>query len=175
MFSMKVQDFGVEQFGVNALECNAREKNIINRQNAFLFAYAQVGTALEACKLSGVNISTPYRWNRNDSFFYRERLAIAHAVFSETIESLIYQRIKNPKANLGTDSLIWRAIQSLNPQKFNQQPVIVMEENASKDLLAEIKRQALEAKATALPATINEDSPEEIPEAQKLLDRGRNS
>lgn len=98
--------------------CTAAEIQRWERQERFLRAYARVGTLHGACTESGVQYATQAYWAEVNLWSFRDRLREAQEAYTARWESLMDERLSDPKSNRGSDILLMFKLKALRPEKY---------------------------------------------------------
>ena len=118
---------------------DVRDKKREPRQDAFLAAYAQLGTIQAAADDVGMHRNTHYDWlevNHND---YRKRWDAAQQTFNDSLEKLAFDRVNNPEGNRGSDVLLITMLNAHKPEKYKR---MESPNSVAADLVASIKAMA---------------------------------
>ena len=111
-----------EHWDIDTTNLTQWQHNELSHQIAFLAAYGEHGTMNKASEQTGVNIATPHRWRKNDHFRFRDRLAMAHAKFCDSLEDKALELAKGLKP--GQNSLILVTLLNANlPDKYRPNAV----------------------------------------------------
>ena len=107
------------------------------KQDAFLTAYGELGTITYACKAVGISRSTYYNWLENNLYNFKEKQAVAHEIFGESIRNIALERIKlqGPKDN---PVLLMAFLNAFAPQYFKRDSSTA--NDAAKELMVELKK-----------------------------------
>ena len=75
-----------------------REQTVAN-QDAFLTAYAGIGSLRSVCESLGLNRKTVLSWNHSDTYGFKERYVQAKEEFREYLQDLAIRRVRDQKPN----------------------------------------------------------------------------
>ena len=89
-------------------------QRISKTQETFCKAFAKTGTIKKACQLAGLSRETVRLWEKNDIQGFREKYREAQNEHADWILELTWDRLENPKGNLGTDTLLIAANNTYN-------------------------------------------------------------
>jgi hypothetical protein len=112
-----------------------------DRQEAFLLAYAQLGTILHAAKTAGISRFTVNKWLSTDLHSFKKRMELAHQDYCDRIERMIDERLANPQDNRGSDILLMFKAKAEMPEKYREE-VKVLGMEGPKEMLARLKEMA---------------------------------
>jgi hypothetical protein len=129
------QDWG---FPTNPSTVN---KQCWGRQEAFLTAYAQLGTILHAAKAAGISRFTVNKWLSTDLHSFKKRMELAHQDHCDHLERMIDERLANPQGNRGSDILLMFKAKAEMPEKYREE-VKVLGMEGPKEMLARLKEMA---------------------------------
>lgn len=111
-----------EHWDIDTSDLTQWQHNELSHQIAFLSAYGEHGTMNKASEQIGVNIATPHRWRKNNHFAFRDRLAMAHAKFCDSLEDKALELARGLKP--GQNSLILVTLLNANlPDKYRPNAV----------------------------------------------------
>jgi hypothetical protein len=121
------------------------------RQEAFLLAYAKLGTILHAAEAVGIHRDTVNKWISADLYSFKKRMDLAHDDYCDWIQGLIRDRIANPQGNRGSDVLVMFAAKAEMPQKYREEVRVIGVETqvAMLDKLREMARKERERQLEA--------------------------
>ena len=125
------------------------------RQLAFLDAYGEYATIRGACSSSGISRSTYDNWHANDMEFVRSFDAAKQA-FAEYLESLAFERVRNPDKGRGSDVLLIALLNSNMPWKYK--PQIAGDVDSAKELIMEWRKAAKEVKKSEAGTLVDLDA-----------------
>ena len=86
-------------------------------QERFLKAHAKDGTIARAARAAGITRETVYAWGREDVDGFRQRFEHAKHEFRVNLESIIFNRLEDPKCPPG---LIICALKAHWPEKYRE-------------------------------------------------------
>ena len=121
---------------------NSKEA-VLERQDRYLRAYAELGTVRNAAKAAEIDRSTVDRWFKDDLHGFRSRYDHARQSHREYLESKMFALIEEMKPGQNPTLLIF-ALNGAWPEKYKMN-VSGNEDNA-KQTLSEIRKLAKEAK-----------------------------
>jgi hypothetical protein len=113
------QDYG---FPANPSTVN---KQCWARQEAFLLAYAKLGTILHAAEAVGISRVTVHGWINTDLYSFKKRMDLAHDDYCDWIQGVIRDRIANPQGNRGSDVLVMFAAKAEMPGKYREEVRVI--------------------------------------------------
>ena len=127
-------------------QANTTKKNTEARQQAFLAAFSECGTILEAARAAGVGRTAVYDWQRDDRDGFRERIQHATHNFREHLEELAIARVHKHGDN--ANPLLLITLLNTNwPEKYR--PNVAPTDDAAKEAVAEFKAALREERAKA--------------------------
>ena len=124
----------------------------LESQDAFLKAYAEVGTVRHAVEASGNSRSTVYLWDREDAQGFSKRYELARHDYHEKLERLMFARLESGKANPVTEIF---ALKGAWPEKYGDR--ITVQDDTSRDMLSILRArpgsrvEVIEGTAKELP------------------------
>ena len=86
------------------------------QQNAYLDAYAHTRTVSDAANEAGVTISTAQHWKYLNTLGFKHRLEEAELRFSDSIQVIALERVKEPNAPV---ALLITFLRAYIPEKFS--------------------------------------------------------
>ena len=89
-------------------------QRISKTQEVFCIAFAKTGTIKKACQIAGINRESVRLWEKNDVQGFREKYRRAQDEHADWLLELTWDRLENPKGNLGTDTLLIAANNTYN-------------------------------------------------------------
>ena len=89
-------------------------QRISKTQEVFCLAFAKTGTIKKACQIAGINRESVRLWEKNDVQGFREKYRRAQDEHADWLLELTWDRLENPKGNLGTDTLLIAANNTYN-------------------------------------------------------------
>ena len=116
-----------------------KEENTITRakQDAFLAAYAEVGSlksAADACNLKRDTVSS---WNKKDGYGFRAKYTQAKEVFREYLQDLAVGRVQQQKPN-DNPVLLITLLNAHWPEKYRRDGQVAS--NGVKEMMVEWKK-----------------------------------
>jgi hypothetical protein len=117
-------------------------------QQSFLGNYATAGTILSAAKAANVSRQTVYNWRDSGALAFRERFQAARESFRESLEDIMFQRLRDPKTH---PVLLIFALKGHWRDKYGD--TAVPSEDSAKDVLRTLmdwKPRAMEEAETIL-------------------------
>ena len=122
---------------------NNSKDAVLERQDRYLRAYAELGTIRNAAKVAEIDRSTVDRWFKEDLHGFRSRYDHAKQSHREYLESKMFALIEEMKPGQNPTLLIF-ALNGAWPEKYKMN-VSGNEDNA-KQTLSEMRKLAKEAK-----------------------------
>jgi hypothetical protein len=110
-------------------------------QEAFLQAYAQLGTIRHSAQVVGIYKTTVSHWIHSDLYSFKKRMELAHQDYCDHIERMIDERLANPQGNRGSDILLMFKAKAEMPEKYREE-VKVLGMEGPKEMLARLKEMA---------------------------------
>ena len=120
-----------------------RAEDSRKRKAAVMAAYEEFGTIRKACEVVGIVRGTYTNWHVADHEFARE-MDLRKQSFSEGLEEIAFDRVKNPDKGKGSDLLLTVLLHAHNPQKYR--PQVAMNEESAKELIIEWRKAAKEVR-----------------------------
>ena len=133
----------------------ARQK----RMEIFLKAYEEWGTIRKSCEVAGISRDAYLRWRIEDLEFVRRFDSVKEA-FAESLESIAFERVKNPDKGKGSDVLLLGLLNANMPAKYR--PQIAVNEDSAKELIFEWRKAAKEIIKDSPKGNTNEPLPEDV-------------
>ena len=93
-----------------------RDRKVWNRQNSYLDAYAHTRTVSDSADVAGVTVSTAQAWKYLDTLGFTRRLEIADLRFSDNLQVLALERVREPDAPA---SLLIALLRAHIPEKYS--------------------------------------------------------
>ena len=121
----------------------ADNRNTESRKRLLIASLEEWGTIRKAWAASGVPRRTYQEWNTRDPDF-SVSIDLARQSFSESLEELALDRVRNPDKGKGSDVLLLGLLNANLPHKFR--PQIAMNEDSAKELIVEWRKAAKEVK-----------------------------
>ena len=135
----------------------------------FLKALAGCGTISKACSSIGLTRWSYRKWVLEDHEF-SERVDGARADFSESLEDIALDRVRNPDKGKGTDVLLMGLLAANMPQKYR--PAAIVDTDSAKELISEWRKAAKQAKEGSQKGDEELSAPIERTLAEILEKRG---
>jgi|TARA_R100001594_G_scaffold136768_1_gene179323 hypothetical protein len=107
------------------------------RQDLFLRMYEKIGVITRTCESVGLHKDTVRVWKTNDIQGFRQRFLDAHMTFTESLEELAYDRVKQQKPS-DNPTLLIALLNANHPDKYRPQSGATDE--AARDLMVEMKK-----------------------------------
>ena len=92
------------------------DRKVWVQQNAYLDAYARTGAVSHAAAAADVTVHTAQEWNRLDVLGFRRRHEIAELRFSDDLQVLALERVREPDAPA---SLLIALLRAHLPEKYS--------------------------------------------------------
>jgi hypothetical protein len=144
---------------------NAQRKEDGDKRKAiFLEAFEEWGTIKKGCEAAGVTRMAYGWWLKTDPDFAKS-VDLTRQSFSESLEMLALDRVKNPDKNRGSDLLLLGLLNANMPAKYR--PSVALDQDSAKELITEWRKASQSAKKDGvkegepLPASV-EDTLAEI-------------
>ena len=122
---------------------NNSKDAVLERQDRYLRAYAELGTIRNAAKVAEIDRSTVDRWFKEDLHGFRSRYDHAKQSHREYLESKMFALIEEMKPGQNPTLLIF-ALNGAWPEKYKMN--VAGNEDNAKQTLSEIRKLAKEAK-----------------------------
>ena len=122
---------------------NNSKDAVLERQDRYLRAYAELGTIRNAAKVAEIDRSTVDRWFKEDLHGFRSRYDHARQSHREYLESKMFALIEEMKPGQNPTLLIF-ALNGAWPEKYKMN--VAGNEDNAKQTLSEIRKLAKEAK-----------------------------
>lgn len=106
-------------------------------QENFLKVYADKGSILGATKVMDLTRTTVYRWINGNLQGFKDRLEHAQHDFREYLQQIMFDRIKDPQGNRGSDVLVMFAIKGHWREKYGDAAIPM--DSSALDLLSELR------------------------------------
>jgi hypothetical protein len=113
-----------EEFGLPP-DALLRQKQVWQRQEAFLAAYRKCGRKGKAAEASGLTRWAVLHWEKHDIFAFNRRIEVAHADYCERWEQGMDARLENPQGNQGSDILYMFKLKAEKPEKYRENVHVV--------------------------------------------------
>ena len=100
-----------------------------SRQDAFLQAYAEIGTIRGAQRTMAGIISRTivYRWLKDDPSF-RTRFEHAQHDYRELLEDMVKDRLTDPAGNRGSDLLLIFSLKARWPERYRENVMVSVDD-----------------------------------------------
>ena len=135
------------------------------RQDAFLAAFAVIGSIKAAAKAVKINRSTVGQWIQNDTHGFRARYHEAQDDFRESLQDMAVDRVKQQKPN-DNPVLLITLLNAHWPEKYKRSGFIA--DNSAKEIMGEWKRWVKETRKDPKKDSGN-DRDNALEEAEKIL------
>ena len=122
---------------------NNSKDAVLERQDRYLRAYAELGTIRNAAKVAEIDRSTVDRWFKEDLHGFRSRYDHARLSHREYLESKMFALIEEMKPGQNPTLLIF-ALNGAWPEKYKMN--VAGNEDNAKQTLSEMRKLAKEAK-----------------------------
>jgi hypothetical protein len=164
---------------------NLQQRQVWDRQQRFLEAYAKLGKKSKAAEASGIPVDTVETWERRDTNGFTKRILQAHQSHVESWEQLMDDRLASPSGNRGSDVLLMFKLKAEAPQKYREEVKVVGIE-ASKQMMDRLRelaardRQRAEQEGPAVEGVYEEVAPvgtnlaRELPSPEPPVEPKRN-
>ena len=126
---------------------NSKEA-VLDRQDRYLRAYAELGTVRNAAQVAEIDRSTVDRWFKDDLQGFRAKYDHARQSHREYLESKMFALIEEMKPGQNPTLLIF-ALNGAWPEKYKMN--VAGNEDNAKQTLSEIRKLAKEAKEVVVP------------------------
>jgi hypothetical protein len=134
--------------GVHMANASSRAEDVLERQDRFLRAYAELGTVRNAAKVAEIGRTTVEHWIRDDLHEFKGRYEHARYSHREYLESKMFALIEEMKPGQNPTLLIF-ALNGAWPEKYKMN--VAGNEDNAKQTLSEIRKLAKEAKEVVVP------------------------
>ena len=108
-------------------------------QDIFLEAYAMCGVIKDAAQAANTHPATITAWKNDDAYGFRSKFEQAKQDFREQLETLAFERIKDPEGNRGSDVLLIFLLKAHHPDKYREQ---IVQDDAARDFISDLRREA---------------------------------
>ena len=107
----------------------------------FLAAFEKFGTITRAAETCKIGRQTVYDWIHGDVKGFREKLEEARRGFTQTLENMMLDRLRDPTGNRGSDVLLMFSLNANHPSKYrpNAPPV----DDAGKDIIKALRASGI--------------------------------
>lgn len=106
--------------------------------------YPRCGTILNAAQATGTSRPTVYAWQKQDTLGFASRFQLAKEEYRESLENLAMSRLKDPKGNQGSDTVLMAMLNARWPERYRQNSE--SKDERAKDALEEIRQMHKEWK-----------------------------
>lgn len=137
---------------------DATENNTIATQNAFLEAFAKLGTIHSAAAVAEVHRMTVWRWDNGDVLGFSDRYVQAQHDFREYLQEIARQRVEDPTGNRGSDVLLLGLLNAHWPEKYR--PNQSGADDTAKNVLVAFAGLGRHAKVTYTKETLEAETEE---------------
>ena len=134
------------------------------RQDLFLRMYEKIGVITRTCQSVGLHKDTVRVWKTNDIHGFRQRFLDAHMTFTESLEELAYDRVKQQKPS-DNPTLLIALLNANHPDKYRPQSGNTDE--AARDLMVEMKKSF---KNLGKDEVVIDSVATDVEEVEKLLE-----
>lgn len=114
------------------------QKVTVARQDAFLQAFADVGSIRSAAPGAGITRQAVHNWIKDDQYHFRSRFEQAILQFREQLQDLAVERVKVQKPN-DNPVLLIAMLNAHWPEKYRRDTVVIGSDS-SKEMLAELRK-----------------------------------
>jgi hypothetical protein len=95
-----------EEHGVDWAGLDNQQKAMWERQEAFLATFAETGSIRRSAHAVGISRQSVNNWQHANSLGFMSRFEVARQQWKDTLEDEAWGRIKDPKGNRGSDTLL---------------------------------------------------------------------
>ena len=138
------------------------ELSCIARQEAVLASYAKVGTLKASCEAIDRTYEMADMWVKRDVHHFNRRLAWAREQYAASLETLMHERLHDPKGNRGSDILLMFDLKAKRPDVYRELPIVI-----GGDANRELQAKLVAMMAKQLGAA-KQESPKETIEGQVI-------
>ena len=124
-----------ESYGIDVDSFDTVQRRMWDDQQAFLGNYAKAGTVLNAARAAHVSRQTVYNWQNSRALAFKERFKAAKESFRESLEDIMFQRLRDPKTH---PVLLIFALKARWPDKYRDDAT--PPDNSATDVLDAITR-----------------------------------
>ena len=126
------------------------DRKVWVQQNAYLDAYARTGAASHAADAADVTVHTAQEWDRLDMLGFRRRHEIAELRFSDDLQVLALERVREPDAPA---SLLIALLRAHLPEKYSAAGHVCDTPDTPdpEDTLFQYRQNATQQKTTGRP------------------------
>jgi len=104
-----------ESYGLDVDTFDTVQRRMWDDQQAFLGNYATAGTVLAAARAANISRQTFYNWQKRGALAFKERFQDAQGSFRESLEDIMFQRLRDPKTH---PVLLIFALKAHWPEKY---------------------------------------------------------
>ena len=126
-----------ESYGLDVDTFDAVQRRMWDDQQAFLENYAKAGTVLTSARAAHVSRQTVYNWQKSSALAFKERFKAAKESFRESLEDIMFQRLRDPKTH---PVLLIFALKAHWPEKYRDDAT--PPDNSARDVLDAITERA---------------------------------
>ena len=126
-----------ESYGLDVDSFDTVQRRMWDDQQAFLGNYAKAGTVLNAARAAHVSRQTVYNWQNSRALAFKERFKAAKESFRESLEDIMFQRLRDPKTH---PVLLIFALKAHWPEKYRDDAT--PPDNSARDVLDAITERA---------------------------------
>ena len=126
-----------ESYGLDVDSFDTVQRRMWDDQQAFLGNYAKAGTVLNAARAAHVSRQTVYNWQNSRALAFKERFKAAKEAFRESLEDIMFQRLRDPKTH---PVLLIFALKAHWPEKYRDDAT--PPDNSARDVLDAITERA---------------------------------
>jgi len=136
----------------------------VEKKRLFLEGIAHTGTISKGCSYAGVSRVTAHHWMKDPDF--AEQVSDARMEVGEQLEETALSLVRDPATSVRSQVLLMFLLNGNMPQKYR--PAAVMQEDAAKDLMKELRETMKTAKDKNV--SVAEDSESTVEEQlQEIL------
>mgnify|MGYP003137164845 FL=1 len=114
----------------------------VEGKRLFLKGIANTGTIIRGCEYAGISRETARMWMKDPDF--AERVSEARMEVGEQLEETALSLVRDPATAVRSQVLLMFLLNGNMPQKYR--PAAVMQEDAAKDLMKELRETMKTAK-----------------------------
>jgi len=150
-------------------------------QDRFLEAFGQLGTVRAALGIANISRSAISRWSSKDMYGFKERYAVAKAIFKESLIDIGLKRIREQEAN-ANPVLLLSYLNAYAPEYFRRDSRGA--DSVAKEFMVEMKRwrkeqaksqKSSEKKVASEEQAVSEDRKNAIDQVEKILSLKKSS
>ena len=98
-----------QDLGVRFSDFTPQDSDTWNRQTLYLNQYARTRTFTHAARAAGVSIRTARTWQSENTLGFNQRLEIAVLEYTEEIEVILLEQVRQPKPSPALLAMLLRA------------------------------------------------------------------